>query len=746
MDNMKDSEKTKEQIINELAKLRQQITGLKESEIKRKKAEENLKKSQQEFASLFKNSPEALVYTDEKGNILDINPHFSALFGYTLKKIKGRNIDDGMIIPPDKMKEAKKLTSEVLKEDVYFETVRKKKNGTLFPVAISGSRVIISGRFKGFIASYRDITEHQKMMEDLKNSEEKYRSLYENMPGVYYRTDREGNILMINPPGAKLLGYNFPKEIIGKNLAKDFYYIPEDRKIFLEELKKRKGSVKDYEVTLKRRDGTPVTVSTSSHYYYDEEENIAGVEGIFVDITGRKQAEEALRKSHQEFASLFRNSPEALVYVDEESNILDINSQFAKLFGYTLEEIKARNVNDGMIHPQDKMEEAKNLYQKSLSSSYSNYESVRKKKDGFLFPVIISSSPVGIEGKHKGRIISYRDITEIKKNEKFQQVLYNISKAANFSISLEHLYPIIHKELGTIIDTTNFYIALVDEKEDKIYFPYHIDELEDDFEPQHLEEKSLTCYVIKNKRSMLLNYDKINKLKENGELLNAGVITKDIFWFGVPLRIEDKVIGAMAIQSYSKSNPYSEKDTTLLEFVSSQVATAIERKKVEEELKRLAHYDILTGTYNRGYGLELLQRQLKLAKRNKSPLLLAYTDLDNLKDINDGFSHEEGDRAMLQVAKLFKSILREVDIITRMGGDEFLVIFLDSSLNEIPIIKKRLSKELACLNQVSKKPYKIGFSTGFSNYDPANPQSMDELIRIADENMYKEKKSKNKGR
>ena len=74
---MEDSEKTKEQLINELAKLRQQITELKESEIKRKKAEEDLKKSQQEFTSLFKNSPEALVYTDEKGNILDINPNFT---------------------------------------------------------------------------------------------------------------------------------------------------------------------------------------------------------------------------------------------------------------------------------------------------------------------------------------------------------------------------------------------------------------------------------------------------------------------------------------------------------------------------------------------------------------------------------------------------------------------------------------------------------------------------------------------
>jgi diguanylate cyclase (GGDEF)-like protein len=81
-----------------------------------------------------------------------------------------------------------------------------------------------------------------------------------------------------------------------------------------------------------------------------------------------------------------------------------------------------------------------------------------------------------------------------------------------------------------------------------------------------------------------------------------------------------------------------------------------------------------------------------------------------------------------------------------MGGDEFLLIFLDSSLNEIPIIRKRLNKELTRLNQISKKSYEIEFSTGFSNYDPANPRSMDELIRIADQNMYKEKKRKNKER
>lgn len=1036
---MEDSEKSKERLINELAKLGQQITKLKESEIKHKKTEEDLKRSQQEFASLFKSSPEALIYVDEKGKILDINAQFTKLFGYTLEEIKGKNADSGLILSRKMIDEGKNLTKKALKGFVNYETCRKRKDRSEFPVFISSAPVKINNKLKGLVTLYQDITERQKIVDGLKKSEEKYRSLYENMPGVYYRADTEGNFLIINPPGAKLLGYESPKEIIGKNLAKDFYYIPEDRKRFLEELKKREGSIKDYEVTLKRRDGTPVTVSTSSHYYYDKEGNIAGVEGIFMDITERKknreelqeskekyrlllenqtdlvvkvdtegrflfvspsycetfgkteeellgnkfmplvhkddreatakamenlyeppytcyieqramtkddwrwlawadksvldkdgkvveivgvgrditerkkneklqqvlynisnaanspislnqlyktihqelgiiidtknfhiallnkeenkvhfdyffdekddisvtleynntgslsayviktgqpllvnrqqinkmiergeltlshlgtlteetlwlgvplkiqskvigtmgvlsytnphlysekdikimefissqiataikrkQDEEALYKSQQEFASLFRNSPEALVYVDEKSNILNINFQFAKLFGYTLEKIKGRNINDGMIHPQDKMEEAKNLYQKSLSSSYSNYESVRKKKDGFLFPVIISSSPVVIEGKHRGKIISYRDITEIKKNEKLQQVLYNISKAANSHISLEHLYPIIHKELGTIIDTTNFYIALIDEKEDKVFFPYHVDEKDDNFPIMKFgTTHTLTTYVIKTGIPLLNDNNQYKKMIAQGILIPWGTSSDESIWLGVPLKVEDKVIGAIAIQSYTDYKHYSEKDTKVMEFVSSQVATAIERKRMEEELKKLAHYDILTGAYNRGYGLELLQRQLKLSKRDKSPLLLAYSDLDNLKDINDEFGHEEGDRVMLQVAKLFKSILREVDIITRMGGDEFLVIFLDSSLNEIPIIRKRLSKELTRVNQVFKKPYKIGFSTGFSYYNPSNPLPMDELIRIADQMMYKEKKRKNKGR
>ncbi|GAG89008.1 unnamed protein product, partial [marine sediment metagenome] len=174
-------------------------------------------------------------------------------------------------------------------------------------------------------------------------------------------------------------------------------------------------------------------------------------------------------------------------------------------------------------------------------------------------------------------------------------------------------------------------------------------------------------------------YKEYEKMIASGKLSPLGSTSPQSIWLGVPLKVKNNVIGAMAVQSYSDSNLYNKKDIKLMEFVSEQVATAIERKRMEEELKKLAHYDPLTGTYNRGYGLELLQRQVKLAKRNKTSFLLAYTDLDNLKKINDEFGHKEGDRAIVQVAKLFRSILREVDIIIRMGGDEFLLIFPESS-------------------------------------------------------------------
>jgi diguanylate cyclase (GGDEF)-like protein/PAS domain S-box-containing protein len=882
----------------------------------RVKIRQELQKSKENYQLLLENQTDLVVKIDtDEGRFLFVSPSYCETFGKTEEELLGNKF------MPLVHKDDQKKTAEAMKNlytppyTCYIEQRAKTKDGWKWLAWADKSVLDKDGKVVAIVGVGRDITKHkqseniQQVLYNISKAanlpislSQLYKTIHRELGTIIDTTNfhislvdekenkiyfsyffdekddepfiRENSSFLFN-----LAGYvartNKPLLVNRKQIDK----MAEEGKIKLSQLGTLTKKVVWLGVPLKIRN--KVIGSMAVLDYYDpkhySKKDIQLMEFVSSQVAtaiDRKHTEEALQASQQEFASLFHSSPGALVYVNEKSNILDVNYQFTKLFSYTPEEVKGRNINDGMIHPKDKIEEAEYLYQKSLSDSYYNYESIRKKKDRSFFPVSISCSPVVIEGKLKGRIVSYQDITKRKQNEKMQKVLYNISKAANSPISLNQLYKIIHKELGTIIDTTNFFIALADYQKDEVCFPYFVDEKDDNTPIVNFSKsKSLASHVIKNGRSLLIDYKGRDNLISQGKLIVLGYTTNKLNWLGVPLKIKDKVIGAMVVQSYINPDLYHEEDIKLMEFVSEQVATAInrkrieeafqasqqefanlfrnnpealvyvdeksnildinsqfaklfgytleevkgrninegfihppnkikegkdqdktvlskgyvnyetirkkkdgtcfpvsisgsdivvddkvkgiiltyiditERKKMEQELERLAHYDSLTGTYNRGYGLSLLKQQLKLAKRKKFPLLLAFTDIDNLKDINDEFGHEKGDMAMAQVTKLFKSILREVDIITRMGGDEFLLVFLDSTLNEIPIIKKRLNKELARLNQISKKTYKIGFSVGFSNYDPDNPQPMYELIRIADQNMYSDKKKKkNKGR
>ena len=700
---------------------------------------------------------------------------------------------------------------------------------------------------------------HQQIEETLSENEEKYRILVEMATDCIHIETVEGCILECNTAGAKMFGYT-KEEMIGLSITD---LVPEEFAKKIPKVVTEKEATQGIFVPRisKKKDGTifPTEIATKIVRIREKPRLIVYVR----DITKRKEAEKKLRKARKMFTSLFNSSPEALVYEDLDGTILNINPRFTELFGYTLKEIKGRNINEGMIHPPDKIEEGKKLTRRL---EYSSYETIRKKKDGTLFPVLISISPVIIEEKHQGAIALYQDITERKQNEQLHQVLYNISKAANSAISLEQLYPLIHQELGSIIDTANFYIALVDEKEDKIYFPYHVDEKDNNFPIIRFSTaKTLTAYVIKNGQPLLNDNNQYEEMINQGILSPWGSTTPQSIWLGVPLKIEDKTIGVMAVQSYTNPHLYSEKDIKLLEFVSSQVATAIERKKNEEalresqqefaslfmnspeaivyvdekgtilninprftklfgytleeikgrnlddgmihssdkleegkrlnkrsskdyfnyetvrkrkdgtlfpvsisgsnikidgqikglvatyiditerkrlekKLEKLAHFDVLTGCYSRGYGLSLFERQIKSAQRHKTSILLLYLDLDGLKYINDTFGHKKGDKALKEAAKFFKSTLREVDIICRMGGDEFLLIFPDSSLTDVPLIRERITNKLKEFNKNLNDPYKISFSIGLSCYNPSNPLSIEELIKIADENMYEEKK------
>ncbi len=169
-----------------------------------------------------------------------------------------------------------------------------------------------------------------------------------------------------------------------------------------------------------------------------------------------------------------------------------------------------------------------------------------------------------------------------------------------------------------------------------------------------------------------------------------------------------------------------------------------ERKKMEEELRALSLTDELTGLNNRRACLTLGEQLLKIANRQMRGMFVLYADLDNLKGINDKLGHEEGDRALIDIAKVFKRNYRESDVVARIGGDEFVVIPVGTAGENEATIMKRLFLGIDRYLLTNKRKYRLSLSCGVAYYDPRRPCSIEKLLNRADKLMYKQKMLKKK--
>ncbi len=167
-----------------------------------------------------------------------------------------------------------------------------------------------------------------------------------------------------------------------------------------------------------------------------------------------------------------------------------------------------------------------------------------------------------------------------------------------------------------------------------------------------------------------------------------------------------------------------------------------ERGRMEEKLYRMSITDDLTGLLNRRGFYTLCEQQLKLSKRQNKGIYLLYADLDNLKKINDAYGHHEGDVALSGAAAIIKECFRDADIISRIGGDEFVVLPIGSSESDLEKVIERFLKKVENYNEKVKPAYKLSLSCGTAYYDPSNPCSIDELLKQADESMYENKRNK----
>jgi diguanylate cyclase (GGDEF)-like protein/PAS domain S-box-containing protein len=171
-----------------------------------------------------------------------------------------------------------------------------------------------------------------------------------------------------------------------------------------------------------------------------------------------------------------------------------------------------------------------------------------------------------------------------------------------------------------------------------------------------------------------------------------------------------------------------------------------ERKQMEEEIRALTLTDPLTGLFNRRGFMHLAEQQLKVAARLNKRVFLLYSDVDNLKAINDTFGHKEGDRVLADLANILKKSFRDSDILARMSGDEFVVLAMEATKVSAEVFTRRLQEKLDHYNSRpdTQGRFRLALSTGLSVYDPELPLPIDDLVQRADGLMYEQKRGKKK--
>jgi diguanylate cyclase (GGDEF)-like protein len=168
---------------------------------------------------------------------------------------------------------------------------------------------------------------------------------------------------------------------------------------------------------------------------------------------------------------------------------------------------------------------------------------------------------------------------------------------------------------------------------------------------------------------------------------------------------------------------------------------SIERHRLQKNLQNLSLLDDLTGLYNRRGFLALSEQHLRMIQR-KGAALLIYLDLDDLKLINDSCGHLEGNRALVVTANVLRACFRQSDILARLGGDEFCVLMTDAGQDSAQQVRKRIQQRADFINVLSSWNFRLSLSVGIAEVPVTQQPSLDQLLRIADAQMYEEKRNK----
>ncbi|MDA3912972.1 GGDEF domain-containing protein [Oleiagrimonas sp.] len=420
--------------------------------------------------------------------------------------------------------------------------------------------------------------------------------------------------------------------------------------------------------------------------------------------------------------------------VDPGNHFVFVNAAFERVFGYAPEEIIGRDMIE-LVHPDDRENTLETVALIMAGHPQPHFENRYVHKDGHVVHVMWSARWSETD---QLRLAVARDISELMRARNLQDALYEISEAAHASEDLFSLYQHIHAIIGRLLLAENFFVALYDARENMLSFPYFVDAYDAPPPPLPFDSGTLSAELIRSGKPLLI-HPGIPETPALAKLPGHG--HDKLNWLGVPLNTKQGVIGAIVVQSYSETKSYSTKDMELLQFVSTQVAAAIERKQAETRLRHLARHDTLTDLVNRETFHDRLESALEYARAKEQSLAVIYVDLDGFKQVNDNYGHAVGDQLLRQAARRMVRCLRETDTVGRVGGDEFTILIEGLQRPALAeFVAKKIHTALTQPFKLSGHTIRVTPSIGIAT-SPEHGQEKKQLIHHADDAMYEAKRN-----
>lgn len=609
------------------------------------------------------------------------------------------------------------------------------------------SRLVIDLHKDEITRLSNSINENLDMMQAI---QDEYKLLITNQGEGVLILDTTNNIQFVNPATESILQIS-AEALLGRNINE--YLTNEYRGIFQKETSRiETGHSTSFELEIEVLHGEHVYILVTATPRINHSGEQIGSYAIFRDITELKKSNQVLQESEAKFRSLVEQSNVGIFLADADGKIIEWNTRMELMMGLSKDDAIQKENFELLEHLSLTESKGKapartfmNLFKGLVEGEYE--ESFNQPVQAEINPTFgtkkfieISLFPIRTDSDTRigGMVV---DITEQKRMEDvenqqriFIEALRDTSEALNSVLDFDKLMEriltnadrVIPSDAGVVLLFENGFLKVV---QSRGYVERGLSDL-----------TGKPAFPITDMKNMVT-------MAETGQPLAIADTASFAGWnplpenkwvrsyIGMPLCVRDRIIGFVSL-FHGTPGFYTQESADRLKAFASQTATAIENARLYAELQHKADTDELTGLRNRRSFFELGGREVERANRFGHSLSALMIDLDFFKQVNDTFGHPVGDRLVQGIADQFRKNLRNVDLVARYGGDEFVVLLPENDLAAAAEVGKRLQKAIETIYvETAQGKARVGVSIGVATIND-NVKNLSTLIEFADRALY----------